>query len=332
MIAQLHPVDAIWNQTCWPTSFQVMFWCSQAASYYLNQIWLFVNGLLSMKFAVIAFTFKVKFNLKSHDCILPCFTPSTLALGKTHNSHHYLDCFMLPSVSQSPSSACIHIPRLLHGHDCMYTDLGSLEYFSIWHYSCLCMFCQSSLEVNKRAYMLCFMPLPLCSGGIMFSCCVSVRLSIRPSIFLSIQSLKYPLSTYTWVCWFIRPIVTISRPVPPFVYLSVFPERFWTFPGEHMKGMAWNCAFWCILTTFRIDHSLLNFPILVLFWLWKRSNLGFQAFPGDLMEEMAWKIAGWCMLTSFRLWSWSVDFHVLQNAWKERLKFCMEIYSDHCQN
>ena len=28
---------------------------------------------------------------------------------------------------------------------------------------------------------------------------------------------------------------------------------FRAFPGEHMEGMAWNFAHWCILTTFRTD-------------------------------------------------------------------------------
>ena len=53
-------------------------------------------------------------------------------------SHEYLDCFMGLTVSQSPSSACAHMPRLFHGPNCFtvstcctYTNLGSRGYFSI---------------------------------------------------------------------------------------------------------------------------------------------------------------------------------------------------------
>ena len=119
-------------------------------------------------------------------------------IKKSNDSHHYLDCFMLPTVSQSPSSACIYIPRPLQGHNC-FTVSSHCMYTDIWHHSCLCMFCQSSLDVYKRAYMLHFMPLSLCTGAIMFSCCPSLHLSIRPSICLAVQSLKYPLSTYTYL-------------------------------------------------------------------------------------------------------------------------------------
>ena len=31
---------------------------------------------------------------------------------------------------------------------------------------------------------------------------------------------------------------------------------FRAFPGEHMEGMAWNFARWCILTTFRTDKFM----------------------------------------------------------------------------
>ena len=49
-----------------------------------------------------------------------------------HNRHDYLNCFTVPTVSQSPYSACTHTPRPLHGSDCYtvstlcpYTDLCS---------------------------------------------------------------------------------------------------------------------------------------------------------------------------------------------------------------
>ena len=31
---------------------------------------------------------------------------------------------------------------------------------------------------------------------------------------------------------------------------------FWAFPGERMEGMAWNCACWCILTTYRTVYII----------------------------------------------------------------------------
>ena len=59
-----------------------------------------------------------------------------------------------------------------------------------------------------------FMPPPLGARGIMFWGCPSIRPSVR--------SLKYPLSTCTWVRLSIRPTVTVLRHVS----LSVCPERF----------------------------------------------------------------------------------------------------------
>ena len=48
-------------------------------------------------------------------------------------------------------------------------------------------------------------------------------------------------------------------------------------------------------------HSLLIFPILVLFWLSETGQIwGFRAFPGECMEIMASNFARWCILTTFR--------------------------------
>ena len=56
-------------------------------------------------------------------------------------------------------------------------------------------------------------------------------------------------------------------------------------------GMAYNLAFWCILTIFRIDLSLVMvwlFPFLALFWLRETSQTcGFQAFSGEYREGIA---------------------------------------------
>ena len=46
-------------------------------------------------------------------------------------------------------------------------------------------------------------------------------LSVRPSVRLSVRSLKYPLLTCTWVRWSTRPTVTILRHVRPSVCPSV---------------------------------------------------------------------------------------------------------------
>ena len=56
-----------------------------------------------------------------------------------------------------------------------------------------------------------------------------------PSIRLSVLSLKYPLSTCTWVCWSTRPIVTILQhvrlSVRPSVRLERFPVICWRMHG-----------------------------------------------------------------------------------------------------
>ena len=85
-----------------------------------------------------------------------------------------------------------------------------------------------------------FMPPPLGAGGIMFSGC----LSVCPSV----QSLKYPLLTCTWVRWSTRPTVTVLRHVRPSVW-----RGFRAFAGERIEGMAWNFTCWCILTISRTD-------------------------------------------------------------------------------
>ena len=83
---------------------------------------------------------KVKFNLKVKIslCLVSPLEQIHLPLEKIHNSHGYLDCCTVRTVSQSPSSTHTHIPRLLHGPECFavsnictYADLGSQGYFSV---------------------------------------------------------------------------------------------------------------------------------------------------------------------------------------------------------
>ena len=64
-------------------------------------------------------------------------------------------------------------------------------------------------------------------GGIMFSSC--------PSVHPSVWSLKYPLSTCTWVCWSwsIRPTVTVFLPVHPL--RRRLPTRISAYPDPPVK-------------------------------------------------------------------------------------------------
>ena len=165
--------------------------------------------------------------------------------------------------------------------------------------------CRYELKKGELAAGCFFMPPPLGAGGIMFSGCPSVRLSVRPSV----RSLKYPLLTCTWVRWSTRPTVTVLRhvrpSVRPSVRLSVRPER---FPGicRRMHGGI-GLKFYMLMY---LDHlqnwlvygyGLLIFLILALFWLSETGQiLGFRAFPGECMEEMVWNFARRCILTTFR--------------------------------
>ena len=153
-----------------------------------------------------------------------------------------------------------------------------------------------------------FMPPPLGAGGIMFSGCRSVH----PSV----QSLKYPLLTCTWVRWSTRPTVTVLRHVPPSVCPSVHPER---FPGicRRMHGEN-GLKFYMLMY---LDHlqnwlvygsGLLIFLILALFWLSERVKFGVS---GHFLEN-AWRKwpeilhadVSWPPSELLSLWPWSVDF------------------------
>ena len=150
-----------------------------------------------------------------------------------------------------------------------------------------------------------FMPPPLGAGGIMFSGCPSVRLSVCPSV----RSLKYLLLTCKWVHWSTRPTVTVLRHVRPSVHLSVCPSyRMQRFPGICQRAHGGNGLKFYMLMYFDhlqkwlvYGHGLLIFLILALFWLSETGQIwGFRAFPRERMEEMAWNFAPWCILTTFR--------------------------------
>ena len=126
-------------------------------------------------------------------------------------------------------------------------------------------------------------------------------LSVRSSV----RSLKYPLSTCTWVCWSIQPTVTILRHVHPSVCPYICPER---FPGIYRGKHGGNGLKFCILmyldhlqSWLDHGHGLLICLLLAPLWLSERGQIwGFWAFPGERMEGMVWNFACWCILTTFR--------------------------------
>ena len=138
------------------------------------------------------------------------------------------------------------------------------------------------------------MLLPLGTRDIMFSGC--------PSVCPSVRSQKYPLSTYTWVCWSIRPTVTVLWHIRP----SVHPERFLSICRRTQGG---NGLKFCMLMY--LDHlqksldyglGLLIFLLLVPLLLSETGQIwGFQAFPGEHIEGIAWNIAYWFILTTFKI-------------------------------
>ena len=133
-----------------------------------------------------------------------------------------------------------------------------------------------------------------------------VRQSVRPSV----RSLKYPLSTCTWVRWSIRPTVTVLRharpPVWPSVRPSVRPERFpGHLPENAYGGNGLKCCMLMYLGHLQnwlvCGHGLLIFQILALFWLSEMGQIWvFRALPGERIEGMAWNFSCWCILTTFR--------------------------------
>ena len=147
-----------------------------------------------------------------------------------------------------------------------------------------------------KLYLYFGMPPPLGAGGIMFSGCPSVR----PSV----QSLKYPLLTCTWVrC---HPTNSNRFTACPSVRLSVRPS------GEvsgHLPENAWRewpeilhaDISWPPSELFSLWPQSVDFSNLGAFWLSETGQIwGFRAFPSERMEEMARNFAGWCILTTFK--------------------------------
>ena len=130
-------------------------------------------------------------------------------------------------------------------------------------------------------------------------------LFVRPSVRLSVRSLKYPLLTCTWVRWSTRPTVIVLQHVRPSVRPSVRPGR---FPGICRRTHEGNgLKFYMLMYLDHLQnwlvygHGLLIFLILALFWLSETGQIwGFRAFPGERMEEITWNFAHWWILTTFR--------------------------------
>ena len=104
-------------------------------------------------------------------------------------------------------------------------------------------------------------------------------LSVRPSVRPSVRSLKYPLLTYTWVCWSTWPTVTVLRHVRPSVCPSVRPS------GEvsgHLPETAWRE--WP-----EILHADVSWPSSELISLWPRS-VDFYNF--DLSKRVKFGVSG----------------------------------------
>ena len=142
-----------------------------------------------------------------------------------------------------------------------------------------------------------FMPPPLGAGGIMFSGCPSVRLSVGPkpeipSLDLYMGPLVHPTNRNRFTaCPSVRP--------------SVRPE--W-FPSICRRTLGGNgLKFYMLMYRDHLQNSLLYgrglliLLILALFWLSETCQIwGFRAFPGECMEEMASNFARWYILTTFR--------------------------------
>ena len=154
----------------------------------------------------------------------------------------------------------------------------------------------------------------------------SVCPSVRPVRFLGICrimhggiSLKFYMLMYldhlqNWLVY--------GHSLLIFLILALFwlseTGEIWGFralSGEHMGGMAWNFARWCILTTFRTDKFMATVCWFFLFWryfdLVKRVKFGvsryfpentWRKWPGILHDDVSWT-----PIVVISLWSRSVD-------------------------
>ena len=134
---------------------------------------------------------------------------------------------------------------------------------------------------------------------------------------------------------------------------------FRAFPEERMKGITWNCACWCILTTFRTDESMVMvcwfFEFGHYFDLVKRVKFGvsvhflenaWRDWPEIWSAAVAWppsEVMGlWLRSGDFShfgailtYWNWS-NFGSPCIFWKihwgNGLKFCMPMFPVDLQN
>ena len=127
--------------------------------------------------------------------------------------------------------------------------------------------------------------------------CSSARSSVCPSV----RSLKYPLSTCTWVPWSIHPITTVFLACPS--VCSSVRIGFQAFPEERVGE--WP-------ETLHVDVSWQSSELR----LWSRS-IDFFYLASLLLSETG------------QIWVYG---HFLGNAWGNGLKFRLPIYGDHVQN
>ena len=108
---------------------------------------------------------------------------------------------------------------------------------------------------------------------------------------------EWPEILHADVSWPPSELVSLWPRSGDFLILALFwlseTGQIWgfrAFPGERMKGMAWNVARWCILTTFRTDQFMVTVCWFFLFWRYF-----------DLVKRVKFGVSG----------------HILENAWRE---------------
>ena len=105
-------------------------------------------------------------------------------------------------------------------------------------------------------YWLIFMPPAVRVRGIVFLSCRSIRPSVRPA-----DKLIDP--------WLPRcqtnQVGPTNFPIHVSICLSI-SRGFCTFSSEHMGGMAWTLAWWCILMAYKLDWSFINVCWFRSFW------------------------------------------------------------------
>ena len=166
--------------------------------------------------------------------------------------------------------------------------------------------------------------------------------------FLCLRPLAPEALCFQVVCLSLHPSQALNTLFPP-VHGSVGPYHqqwpifsFQEFPRESMEGMAWNFAWWCILTTFRTIQIMVTVCWFSSFWqhfyLVKQVKFGLSGhflenawgeWPKISHAELVWQISElirlWLQIffifwRYFDLVKW-VKFlvcgHFLENAWRE---------------